>query len=171
MEGMKKMPLTQILSIAAGPRLRCFLGAMLIVLAGCLLLSSQLHAQFAPEGPLHVARIRGIVVNSYGKPVAGATVTLARGEGEKVLHETDSDNSGRFRFDHVSGQYLLRVDRTEYAGASREVIIEEILPILMLKNTIYVIVGPGACTDDCSWVLASKSEFDRILKRNNGPHY
>ena len=168
---MKKLATCQIFATAAGPRLRCFLGTMLLVLSGSLLLSSQLHAQFEPEGPLHVAHIQGIVVNTHGKPVAGARVTLARSEGEPVKHETTTDSAGRFRFDHVSGQYLLRVNRTEYAGASREVIIEELLPILMLKNTIYVIVGPGACTDDCSSVLASKSEFDRILKRNNGPHY
>jgi flagella basal body P-ring formation protein FlgA len=128
-------------------------------------------AQLTPEGPLHVARFQGIVVNSHGNPVAGAKVTLARGEGEAIVHETTTDNSGKFRFDHVSGQYLLHVDRTENAGASREVVVEEILPVLMLKNAIYVIVGPGACSDDCSSVLASKSEFDRILKRNNGQHY
>jgi flagella basal body P-ring formation protein FlgA len=142
---------------------------MLLVLAACLLLSSHVYAQITFEGPLHVARFQGIVVNGHGKPVIGAKVTLER--GEKVRFETTTDNSGKFRFDHVSGQYLLHVNRTENAGASREVIIEELLPILMLKNTIYVIVGPGACTDDCSSVFATKSEFDRALKRNNGPHY
>ncbi len=153
----------------AGPRLRCFLGMLLLTLAGCLLLSSPLYAQIEEGGPLHVARYQGIVVNSHGKPVIGAKVTLER--GEKVRFETTTDNSGRFRFDHVSGQYLLHVGRTENAGASREVIVEELLPVLMLKTKIYVIVGPGACADDCSSVLSSKSEFDRILKRNNGPHY
>ena len=153
----------------AGPRLRCFLGTMLLVLAGCLLFSSQAYAQFTSEGPLHVARFQGIVVDTHGKPVSGAKVTLER--GEQVRFETATDNSGRFRFDHVSGDYLLHVDRTENAGATREVIVDEILPALMLRNSIYVIVGPGACTDDCSSVLGSRSEFDRILKRNNGQHY
>jgi hypothetical protein len=163
------MSLTINIAITAGPRLRCFLGTMLLVLAGCLLLSSPAYAQIAEDGPLHVARFQGIVVNSHGKPVAGAKVTLVR--GEKVKHETTTDNSGRFRFDHVSGQYLLHVDRTENAGATREVIVEEILPILMLRNSIYVIVGPGACADDCSSFFASKSDFDRALKRNNGQTY
>jgi hypothetical protein len=144
---------------------------MLLVLMGWLLLTSKVQAQLTPEGPLHVAHIRGVVVDSHGKPVIDAKVTLARGEGQEVLHETATDNSGSFRFDHVSGQYLLHVGRTENAGASREVIVEEILPILMLKNTIYVIAGPGACTDDCSSVFSSKTEFDHVLKRNNGQHY
>ena len=59
----------------------------------------------------------------------------------------------------------------ENAGATREVIVEEILPILMLRNSIYVIAGPGACADDCSSFFASKSDFDRALKRNNGQTY
>jgi flagella basal body P-ring formation protein FlgA len=142
---------------------------MLLVLAACLLLSSHVYAQITFEGPLHVARFQGIVVNGHGKPVIGAKVTLER--GEKVRFETTTDNSGKFRFDHVSGQYLLHVARTENAGASREVIVEEILPVLMLKNAIYVILGPGACADDCSSVLSSKDEFDHIIKRNNGQNY
>ena len=85
--------------------------------------------------------------------------------------ETTTDDSGRFRFDHVSGKYLLHVERTEDAGASREVVVGEALMFLMRRNTIYVITGPGACTDDCSSVFASKSEFDRIIKRNNGHNY
>jgi flagella basal body P-ring formation protein FlgA len=145
------------------------LSTMLLVLAACLLLSSHVYAQITFEGPLHVARFQGIVVNGHGKPVIGAKVTLER--GEKVRFETTTDNSGKFRFDHVSGQYLLHVARTENAGASREVIVEEILPVLMLKNAIYVILGPGACADDCSSVLSSKDEFDHIIKRNNGQNY
>jgi hypothetical protein len=121
------------------------------------------------EGALHVSHIQGIVVNGHGKPVVGAKVTLAR--AEKVAYETKTDDSGRFDFDHVSGQYLLHVNRTEYAGASREVIVGEALMTVMRRNTIYVIAGPGACTDDCSSVFASKSEFDRIIKRNNGHNY
>ncbi len=147
------------------------LGTMLLVLAGWLLLSSQVHAQFTPEGPLHVSHIQGIVVDGHGMPVAGTEVTLARGEGEDVEFETTTDDSGRFRFDHVSGKYLLHVERTEDAGASREVVVGEALMFLMRRNTIYVITGPGACTDDCSSVFASKSEFDRIIKRNNGHNY
>jgi hypothetical protein len=171
MEGMKNLASRQIFAIAAGPRLRCFLGTMLLVLAGCLLLSSQVYAQLTPEGPLHVSRIQGIVVNGHGKPVAGATVTLARGEGEETEFETTTDDSGRFHFDHVSGKYLLRVARTEYAGASREVVVGEALMYVMRRNTIYAIVGPGACTDDCSSVFASRNEFDRVIKRNNGHNY
>ena len=158
-----------ILQETAGPRLRCFPGRVLLVLAGWLLLSSQLYAQVMVEGALHVAHIQGIVVNGHGKPVAGAKVTLER--AEKVAYETKTDDSGRFDFDHVSGQYLLHVNRTEYAGASREVIVGEGLTIVMRRNTIYVIVGPGACTDDCSSFYASKSEFERAIKRNNGQNY
>jgi hypothetical protein len=144
---------------------------MLLVLAGWLLLSLQVYAQFTPEGPLHVSHIQGVVVNSHGKPVAGATVTLSRGQGEKAEFETTTDDSGRFHFEHASGNYLLHVERTEYAGASRGVVVGEVLMTVLLRNTIYVIVGPGACTDDCSSVLGSRSEFDRILKRNNGHNY
>jgi len=87
---------------------------------------------------------------------------------KRLKFETTTDDSGRFRFDHVSGQYLLHVERTENAGASREVIVEEIMPVLMLRNSIYVISG-RCLRDDCSSVFATRSEFDRALKRNNGP--
>jgi hypothetical protein len=144
---------------------------MLLVLAGWLLLSTQVYAQITFEGALHVSRVQGIVVNGHGKPVVGATVTLARSEGEEAEFETTTDDSGRFRFDHVSGKYLLHVNRTEYAGASREVVVGEALMILMHRSTIYVIVGPGVCADDCSSVFASRNEFDRVIKRNNGQNY
>jgi hypothetical protein len=144
---------------------------MLLLLAGWLLLSSKVHAQITIEGPLHVSHVQGIVVDGHGKPVASATVTLSRGQGEEAEFETTTDDSGRFHFDHVSGKYLLHVNRSEHAGASREVIVGEALMFLMRRNTIYVIAGPGACTDDCSSVFASRNEFDRVIKRNNGHNY
>jgi hypothetical protein len=41
---------------------------------------------------------------------------------------------------------------------------------LLRSNTLYVIAGPGACTDDCSSVFTSKSDFERTIRRNTSYH-
>ena len=158
-----------VISRTAGLRLRCFLGKMIFILAGAMLLSSASFAQPDAEGALHLSRIQGIVVDGHGKPVGAAKITLAR--GDKLAFESTTDAAGRFHFDHVSGQYRLHVTSLGNAGASREVVVGEALVALAHRNKIYVILGPGACTDDCSLVLASKSEFDHVISRNNGHNY
>jgi protocatechuate 3,4-dioxygenase beta subunit len=73
-----------------------------------LLLISALGfaASAGANGP--IGEISGIVLDSQGKPVADATVTLQTSDGNHP-HATHTDSSGHFTFDRFeTGQYDLR---------------------------------------------------------------
>jgi hypothetical protein len=145
--------------------LRCFLGRASFAMAAWLAASSFTWCKVEMPGPIHLWRIHGLFVNPAGKPIENVEVTLAR-DGT-VLYKTKTDGTGRFSFDHVYGRYSLHIDKSEYSQVSREVIVGELVTMLGQK-TLYVIAGPGACTDDCSSVFTSKSDFERTIRRNTG---
>jgi hypothetical protein len=103
------------------------------------------------------------VVNSAGKPLVNAEVTLDR-DGNAV-YTARTNAVGAFRFDHVLGSYLFRVRRTQYAPAEHEIHVGDLLTSYVERKKLYVIVGPGACADACSPIFTSKRDFDKELKR------
>jgi hypothetical protein len=141
--------------------LRCFLGA--IVLVG--LTAGQVHAQIDVPGPIHLVHLRGVVVNPKGQPVSNADVSLLR--DDRVAYATHTDGAGQFAFERVDGHYVFRVKTAEYSVATRNVVVEFEISKLAHKQ-VYVVLGPGACSDDCSSVFTSKSDFDRMIRRNTG---
>lgn len=140
--------------------LRCFLGLSMLGVAAV-----SGHAQVELDKPVHLTKAEGVVVNSQGKPLAHAEVTLD--QDGKPVYTTRTDDRGGFHFDHVSGRYTFRVVRTEYAPASREVIVDFQIASSLERNKLYVIVGPGACADECSTVFTSKHEFQKAIKKKN----
>lgn len=160
-----------LLARPAGPRLRCFLGKGMWVLAVCLAASSLLQAQqqLEPQGPMHLWRLHGYFVNATGKPLANVQVTLQ--QNGQVIYRTKTDGAGRFAFEHVSGRYVLHIDKANYSELSREVIVGEELATRLRKSTLYVIAGPSACTDDCSSVFTSRSDFEKAINRDKQHHY
>lgn len=154
-----------LLARPAGPRLRCFLSAGFAVamcFAACGALSAQ--QQLEPQGPLHLWRIHGYFVNETGQPISSVQVTLQR-DG-RTAYSTKTDGSGHFGFEHVSGQYVLHIDKANYSQLSRPVIVGEELAMRLRKSTLYVIAGPAQCTDDCSSVFTNKGDFEKAIKRN-----
>jgi hypothetical protein len=154
----------------AGLRLRCFLklrsfwgGAIWTLL--CLAGASSSRAQIDIPKPERLTHAEGYVVNSAGKPAVDVEVTLTR--DEKVAFRTRTDRSGGFRFDHLSGPYLFRVERSENAPAAREIVVTDEIVTHLEQKKLYVILGPGACMDECSSVLTSKREFDRSIREKN----
>jgi hypothetical protein len=145
--------------------LRCFLSASWQAALLSMGSGSSLDAQIDVPGPLHLTHVGGYVVNSLGKPVVNTEITLVR--DETVAYRTRSDSAGAFHFDHVSGKFTFRVARTEYAPAAREINVRAEIVTYLQRKKLYVIVGPGACMDECSSVLTSKSEFDRAIKKNS----
>jgi len=144
--------------------LRCFLDGALFLTAVSLGASGFSWAKVAPPGPLHLWRLHGFFMNPAGKPIENVEVTLQR-DGA-VVYSTKTDASGRFAFDHVYGRYSLHIERSDdYSQLSREVIVGEAATMLR-SNTLYVIAGPGACTDDCSSVFTSKSDFEKAVRRS-----
>ena len=143
--------------------LRCFLGAawQLLIFG----IGGSLQAQMDVAGPLRLTHVEGFVVNSVGQPVANTEVTLNR-DGTAAF-KTRTDAVGGFHFDHVSGRFWLRVARSQYAPAAREVNVQTELVTALRRKKLYVIVGPGACMDECSSVFTSKHEFDRAIKNKN----
>jgi hypothetical protein len=118
-------------------------------------------------GPMHLWRLHGFYMNPVGKPIGNAEITLLR-DGV-VRYQTKTDGSGRFGFEHVSGRYTLHIDKSrDHAELSREVIVGLETATVLRRITLYVIAGPGACTDDCSSLYTNKSDFDKAVRRNTG---
>jgi hypothetical protein len=148
--------------------LRCFLGKACLSMAVWLTVVSFSWARVEAPGPLHLWRLQGLFVSPAGKPIENVEVTLQR-DGT-TLYKTKTDGDGKFSFDHVHGRYWLHIDKSTYSQVSREVIVGLETLTLLRSNTLYVIAGPGACTDDCSSVFTSKSDFERTIRRNTSYH-
>jgi hypothetical protein len=130
----------------------------------CLAVCSSFEAQVQIPEPERLSHVEGIIVNPEGHPVADVEVTLVR--DERVAFRTRTDASGAFRFEKVPGQYIFKVQRSEYAPAAREIVVTSEVVTALARKKLYVILGPGACKDECSSVLTSKREFDKALRRN-----
>lgn len=122
-----------------------------------------LHAQIDVESPIRVAHVEGFVVNSSGEPVANAEITLVR--DDKVMHRTQTDQSGAFAMGGASGNYWFHVSRTDAAPAGRQIVVTDEVVTSLRHNKIYVVLGPGACMDECSSVSTNKRDFDRAVRK------
>lgn len=149
------------IQLQRGSWLRCFLGVVMLSLAG----SHSAVAQIDMPGPEHLSHVEGLVVNTAGKPVQKVEVALVR-DG-RVGYRTKTNDAGEFRFDHVSGRYSLTVARTQYAPAARDIVVTYELMTRAERKKLYIILGPGACADACSAVLTSKREFERTIREKN----
>ncbi|MFZ0746324.1 MAG: carboxypeptidase-like regulatory domain-containing protein [Terracidiphilus sp.] len=127
--------------------------------APCVLIDAQIEA----PGPFHLSHLGGVVVNQSGMPVEHAEITLA--QDEKIVYSTRTDAKGHFEFKNVTGRYLIEMHVPTYSIVSREVIVGFEIVTALEGNKLYVILGPGACSDDCSSVFTSKREFNQALRR------
>ncbi len=143
--------------------------AILIVALAGLGAACSAHAQLDVPGPMHLAHVHGVYVNAKGDPIQGAEVTLQR--NDKVLYTTRTDGGGRFAFQRVTGHFSLRANMKGYSPLDREVIVGLDAVMYLRNETLYVIAGPGACTDDCSSVFTSKSKFQQAIRRNKEHSY
>jgi len=147
--------------------LRCFLGWIQLFVLACAGLCGVAHTQqLDVDTPLRLARAEGFVTDSHGKPVTNVEVTLVR--DNKVQMSTRTDHAGAFHFDHAEGSYLLRVARTENAPAAQQIVVRAELGTLLERKKLYIVLGPGACADECSSVYTSKQEFDHAIRKMNG---
>jgi hypothetical protein len=153
-----------ILARPAGPWLRCFLSAAFWMLI-CATVVATSSAQVDIPGPERLGHVEGYVVNPVGHPAVDVKVTLSR-DGQVVL-QTQTDQRGWFRFEHVKGQYTFQVARTEFAPALRDIVVTDEVVTALERKKLYVILGPGACQDACSSVLTRKHEFDREIRKRN----
>ncbi|MFZ1940107.1 MAG: carboxypeptidase-like regulatory domain-containing protein [Terracidiphilus sp.] len=140
------------------------------ILALSLLIASAMAAQAQIEAPkpYHLAHLRGFFVDEKGNPIPGAAVTLD--QDDKVIYSTQTNNAGRFEIKHVSGRYWLHLHMKGYSTVGREVIVGLEALTYLHSQTLYIIAGPGACSDDCASVFTSKGQFNYAIRRNTG-HY
>jgi len=145
------------------------LGQTLAILLLGAALATRLHGQVAVEGPIRLSRVQGYVVDSNGKPAPNLEATLSR--DETVVYRTHTGPSGAFRFDHASGRLWFRVARSKDAPAAREIVVQPEIATLLARRKLYVVLGPGACADECSSVYTSRESFDRAIRRLTGHNY
>ena len=146
--------------------LRCFLSgvtsALLLVAPGAIV------GQVDIPGPERLSHVSGVVVDPVGHPMADLNVSLMR--DDKVAYQTQTDGSGGFRFEHVSGQFTFRVARSKFAPAAQQIVVTDEVVTALERKKLYVILGPGQCEDACSAVLTSKKDFDREIRRTARRH-
>ena len=151
--------------------LRCFLGfngsisISILITASIMAMAAAARAQIQAPEPFHLARVRGVYVDEKGNPIAGAAVTLDR--GDKAVGSTMTDGAGQFEIKHVTGHYWLHMKKPGYSVVGREVVVGEASSYLTGER-LYIIAGPAACSDDCSQVFTSKAKFDKAIRRNTG---
>ncbi len=160
----RRASLPAILARPAGPWLRCFLSAAFSVLV-YVTVAGTASAQVDIPGPERLGHVEGYVVNPVGHPAVDVEVTLLR-DG-KIAFNTRTDKTGWFRFEHVSGPYTFQVTRTQYAPALREIVVTDEVVTALERKRLYVILGPGACQDECSLILTNKHDFDREIQKRN----
>jgi Carboxypeptidase regulatory-like domain len=119
------------------------------------------RAQISIDPPYHLAHLRGVFVDAKGNPIQGAAVTLDK--DDKVIYSARTDQAGRFEIKHVTGRFWLHVDLKGYSTVSRQVVVGLEAETYLHGSTLYMIAGPGACTDDCSKVFTSKGEFEKAI--------
>jgi hypothetical protein len=139
---------------------------LLAIAASVVAMAAAAQAQIAVPGPYHLAHLRGVFVDAKGNPIQGAAVTLDR--DDKVVYSAKTDRAGKFEIKHASGHYWLHVNKMGYSPLNREVIVGVEALTYLHSETLYVIAGPGACSDDCSSVFTNKSKFSQALSRNTG---
>ncbi len=136
------------------------------ILAAVALVSAAgvaVRAQIEAPRPYHVSRLRGLYVDYKGNPIPGATVTLD--QDDVVKYSTQTDRAGRFEIRHALGRYSLHVDKKGYSTVDRQVVVGLEAVTYLHGSTLYVIAGPGACTDDCSTVFTSRGKFEKAIRR------
>lgn len=141
----------------------------ILAIAGAMLTCTLSHAQLDTPGPMHLARIHGVFVNSKGDPIPGAEVTLQ--QNDKIVYATRTDRAGRFAFQRATGHFSLRAKMSGYSPLDRDVIVGLDAVMYLRNETLYVIAGPGACSDDCSSVFTSKEKFEKTIRRNTRNPY
>jgi hypothetical protein len=140
------------------------IAGILLLMASAMMAAAQIEA---PK-PYHLAHLRGFFMDAKGHPIPGAAVTLDK--DDKVIYSTQTNTAGRFEIKHVSGRFWLHVHMKGYSMVGREVIVGVEALTYLRGETLYIIAGPGACSDDCSSVFTSRSQFDHAVRRNAG-HY
>jgi hypothetical protein len=150
-----------IFATLAGLRLRCFLAESSLILIG-LAACVAVPAQISVEKPYHLAHVRGVYVDAKGNPIPGAEVTLD--QGGKAIYSTRTDGTGKFAIRHISGHYWLHVEEKGYAQVSRQVVVGLEAETYLHGSTLYMIAGPGACSDDCSKVFTNRGKFEQAIR-------
>jgi protocatechuate 3,4-dioxygenase beta subunit len=94
------------------------------VLAAALLSTLVLSESASPAVPIPTGTLAGTVLDSTGKPVAGATVTIQASDGTQP-NATHTDASGHFAFARFeTGQYDLQAySKGLYSDWSKRVMI------------------------------------------------
>lgn len=145
--------------------LRYFLERVFLLITAFGLAFAVAGAQITVEKPLHLSRVQGLVTDRFGKPISDADVTLDR--GELVIFKAKKDSAGRFALKEARGKYWLHVKALNHATAGRDVTIDSSEFMSASRYTVYVMLGPGPCMDECSEVFGSKKEFEKAVRWNS----
>lgn len=142
---------------------------VLVTVTSFVAMATAVPAQILAPAPYHLAHLRGLFVDAKGNPIPDAAVTLD--QNDNARYTTKTDQVGKFEIKHASGRYRLHINMKGYSTVDREVIVGVEALTYLRGTTLYVIAGPGACSDDCSSVFTSRGKFNQAIRRNSRRSY
>ena len=112
-----------------------------------------------------------VVVNPVGQAALRIVGSHTRCAMASVAFQTQNRRAGRFRDSTMfTGQFHashVRAGLKSFGCSAGSRRADWRLLRSLERKKLYVILGPGACKDDCSSVLTSKREFDRAIREKN----
>ena len=160
-------PVTQKSSFdfAAGPRLRCFLSApLLLSLVLGFFHATVAYAATCPVPPeLCVKKIEGRVYGPSGIKLSQILVRLSR-DG-KLVAQTKTDGGGRFRFKSRPGHYDLELLFVGSTAMNLKVHVGRGYGSFFHPARLWIVLGLSGTR--CGFATTNANEFKKAIKRFN----
>jgi len=148
---------------AAGPRLRYFLNAELLLFL--VIGSSGATRAFAVACPapsdLHLARLQGTVYGPSGVAVSQVVVKVEQ-EG-KVISQAQTDEHGKFQFKVAPGDFTVHIQFLATKSMDLNVKVGHNLGGFFRTARLRIILGISGAK--CSYATTNKKQFNNELKR------
>jgi hypothetical protein len=148
----------------AGPRLRCFLSAELMLL---LVIGSSgaavAHAAATCPAPsdLHLARLQGTVYGPSGVPLSQIQVRVE--QAGKLVVQAQTDERGRFQFKVAPGDFDVHLQFLGTKTMDLNVRVGHNLGGFFHTARLRVVLGISGAK--CSFATTSKKKFKDEMKR------
>ncbi len=144
--------------------LRCFLGGVIVILAGMGPVAVSSHAQCV-ERTIRVSRIQGLVLDSYGSPIPNVMIELK--SEDKIVATATADETGRFSIPAPPGKYELVAKARGFDTTHASLDLGNDLVRAFRPTRLFMILDVGKATlDQCSFTTTSRRQFDKVIREN-----
>lgn len=158
----QRVQTNSLLQQTAGLRLRCFLGAALVL--GLINVGGFALAQVdcVQNHTLKVGNIQGVVVDPFGTAIPDAVVTVTDRTGR--VSSTKTDAEGRFSIRVPREFYKFKATVRALKEGEVELVVRRSLWISLERKRLYVVLGLAGSY--CPWVTTNQKDFEYNIRAN-----